>query len=189
MARASTVSGVPLPVCTRTMVGLPSQLGNQIVDDVCKKADKLNGCCCSAAVEALWQLQLPVGIRAHVSNMEFSHSTYKEVFEAADKVYMSSKQVTVAAMSVAAVSLDETQAAFEVQNQPLSEVAAIKSQKNKNQKNKNQKNKKPRGQKHSSVPEDKADKMCDRHYSHGAGAWYCLKPSSCPWKDKISPKA
>ena len=71
-------------------------------------------------MEALWQLQLPVGVRAHVSNMDFNHNTYKQVFEAADKVYMSSKQVSVAAMamasSVAAMSvtddLDETQAAF-----------------------------------------------------------------------------
>ena len=54
---------------TRTMVGLPSQLGNQIVDDVCKKPVKLEGCCCPSAVEALWHLQLPVAIRAHVSNM------------------------------------------------------------------------------------------------------------------------
>ena len=176
---------------TRTMVGLPSQLGNQLVDDVCKKADKLNGCCCASAVEALWQLQLPVGIRAHVSNMEFSHATFKQVFEAADKVYMSSKQVSVAALSVAAVSLDETQAAFEVQNQPVAEVAAIKSQKNKNQKNKgqNNKNKKPRGQKHESVPDSLADKMCDRHFRHGTGAWYCVATSTCPWKNKTSDKA
>ena len=135
---------------TRTMVGLPSQLGNQIVDDVCKKADKLNGCCCSAAVEALWQLQLPVGVRAHVSNMEFSHTSYKQVFEAADKVYLSSKQVSVAAMamasSVAAVSLadnlDETQAAFTLQNQP--QVAAFNGQKKDKNKGQGQ-NKKPRG--------------------------------------------
>merc|ERR1711923_502325 len=87
---------------TRTMVGLPSQLGNQLVDDVCKKANKLNGCCCASAVEALWQLQLPVGVRAHVSNMEFNHTTFKTVFEAADKVFLSAKQVSVAAIAVAA---------------------------------------------------------------------------------------
>ena len=32
---------------SRTMVGLPSQLGNQLVDDVCKRANKLEGCCCA----------------------------------------------------------------------------------------------------------------------------------------------
>ena len=180
---------------TRQMVGLPSQLGNQLVDDVCKRADKLNGCCCAAAVEALWQLQLPVSVRAHVSNLEFNHATYRQVFEAADKVYMSAKQVSVAAMasSVAAVSvseLDETQAAFSPHNQPSVEVAAYTKGQNggKNKKNnKGQGNKnKPRGTKHSSVPENLANKMCDRHFRHGAGAWYCLSPETCPWKNKTT---
>ena len=174
---------------TRTMVGLPSQLGNQIVEDVCKKPAKLQGCCCAAAVEALWHLQLPVGIRAHVSNMEFNHATFKAVFEAADRVYLSSKQVSVAAVSVAA-DLDETQAAFSPHNQPSGEVAAYtkgqgggKNKKNnKGQGNKN----KPRGTKHSSVPENLANKMCDRHFRHGAGAWYCLSPETCPWKNKTT---
>ena len=176
---------------TRTMVGLPSQLGNQIVDDVCKKANKLEGCCCAAAVEALWQLQLPVSVRAHVSNMEFNHATFKDVFEAADKVFMSAKQVSVAALAIAAVDLDETQSAFTSQNQPGAEVAAFaKGQSGKNKKNKkNQNNKnKSRGQKHSSVPDGQADKMCDRHYRHGASAWYCLSPDSCPWASKVTPK-
>ena len=176
---------------SRTMVGLPSQLGNQLVNDVCKKTNKLANCCCASAVEALWQLQLPVGVRAHVSNMTFNHSTYKEVFEAADKVYLSSKQVSVAAMAVAAVSLDETQSAFSPQNQPSAEVAAFnKGQSGKNKKNKKNKNQNStsRGKKHSSVPDSLADKMCDRHFRHGADAWYCLTPSSCPWKDRCKPK-
>ena len=188
---------------TRTMVGLPSQLGNQIVEDVCKKPSKLQGCCCAAAVEALWHLQLPVSIRAHVSNMEFSHATFKAVFEAADKVFLAAKQVSVAAVSVAAVNLevdlDETQAAFTPQNQPAAVVAAFgRGQNNKNKpqegggknkkNNKGQgqgnKNQNSRGKKHSSVPDSQANKMCDRHYRHGADAWFCLAPSSCPWKDK-----
>ena len=177
---------------SRTMVGLPSQLGNQLVDDICKRANKLQGCCCASAVEALWQLQLPVGVRAHVSNMEFTQATYKQVFEAADKVFMSSKQVSVAALQVAAVSanLDETQAAFTPQNQPSAEVAAIKGQSGKNKKNKKNKNQSSnsRGKKHSSVPDSQADKMCDRHFRHGGDAWYCLAPSSCPWKDRCKPR-
>ena len=180
---------------TRTMVGLPSQLGNQIVDDVCKKAAKLEGCCCAAAVEALWQLQLPVGIRAHVSNMEFTHQTYKQVFEAADKVHMSSRQVTVAAMasSVAAVSMDETLPAFSTQNQP-SEVAAVggkppkKNKKNNRNGQSRNANQNSRGKKHDSVPDSQADKMCDRHYRHGSDAWYCVAPQTCPWKDRCTPK-
>ena len=110
---------------TRTMVGLPSQLGYQIVNDICKKATKLDGCCCAAAAEALWSIQLPVAVRNHISDKEFNKDTYKAVFEAADKCYTSSKQVNVAALAVAAVDLDETQPAFTPQNQP-SEVAAFR---------------------------------------------------------------
>ena len=53
---------------TRTMVGLPSQLGYQILNDICKKPKKLDGCCCAGATLALWSLQLPVSIRAHISH-------------------------------------------------------------------------------------------------------------------------
>ena len=188
---------------TRTMVGLPSQLGNQLVDDICKKPIKLQGCCCPSAVEALWHLQLPVNIRAHVSNMEFSHTTFKEVFEAADRVFLSSKQVSVAAMQVAAVSLDETQAAFNPENQP--QVAAIAAKQGKNQQSNRGRNKpnrnrggrngqsqansqsqtKPRGPRHSSSP---PEACCDRHYRHGAEAWYCVAPLTCPWVNKCAPR-
>ena len=37
----------------RVLVGLPSQLRKQIVDDVCDRPIKLRGCCCAKAVQAL----------------------------------------------------------------------------------------------------------------------------------------
>ena len=106
----------------RTMVGLPSQLGHQIVNDVCKKTNKLVGCCCAAATLAIWEMKLPIEVRAHISNKEFSAETYKEVFEAADKVHQSSQSVSVAAVGM---SLDETLPAFSQQNQPAAQVAAV----------------------------------------------------------------
>ena len=113
---------------SRQMTGLPSQLGYQIINDICKKASKLDGCCCEGAAQALWSMSLPVNIRAHISNMPFTKDSYKTVFEAADQVFLSSKQVSVAAMSVndvsGANSLNETLPAFTAQNQP--QVAAIR---------------------------------------------------------------
>ena len=191
---------------SRSMVGLPSQLGHQLVNDVCKKSTKLQGCCCAAAVEALWHLQLPVTIRAHVSNMAFDHTTYKNVFEAADQVFLSSKQVTVAAVQVAAAQLDETLPAFNSQNQPQQEVAAVargggrgrggrggrrnnrggaRGATSGTSRGGGQSNQNSRGQKHSSVPDSQADKMCSRHYAHGDQAWYCLAPTTCPWVNKV----
>ena len=119
----------------------------------------------------------------------------KAVFEAADKVFMSSRQVNVAAVAaVAAVSgasaspnpLDETLPAFSAQNQP--QVAAVSKNQNsgsggggkkKNKKNKNRD--KPRPPRHASNP---PEACCDRHYAHGDQAWYCLAPTTCPWVNK-----
>ena len=182
---------------TRQMVGLPSQLGAQIVDDICRRPSKLNGCCCAGAALALWSLQLPANIRAHISNKEFNHQTYKQVFEAADKVYLSGRQVTVAAVA-RPVHLDETLPAFSDQNQP--QVSAIGKNKNsgsggggsggggkknnKNNKGGGKKNK-DRGPKSDQNP---PDSTCDRHYRHGDRAWYCVAPQTCPWKDRVSSK-
>ena len=195
---------------TRTMVGLPSQLGYQIVNDICKKPRKLEGCCCAQAALAIWSLQLPVNIRAHISDKEFTRETYKDVFEAADKVFNSARQVSVAAV---AVDLDETQSAFAPQNQP--QVAAIRGggrgrgnrggrgrnnrggqsnqsgnasggQSNKPQ-NQNQGQSQGQGQsrgpRHSSNP---PESCCSRHYRHGADAWFCLAPLTCPWVNKVA---
>ena len=186
---------------TRTMVGLPSQLGAQIVDDVCKRPDKLNGCCCASAVEALWHLQLPTNIRAHTSNMTFDHSTYKNVFEAADKVFLASKQVSVAGVQVvAAVDMDETQPAFKSHN-VVQEVAAVSAKGQSNRGNNrggsgrgggrggrgNRGGRAPgtRPPRHSSNP---PESCCDRHYQHGDQAYYCQKPLSCPWVSKVIAK-
>ena len=193
---------------SRTMTGLPSQLGSQIIDDICKKNKKLEGCCCDQAAFALWSLQLPVSVRAHISGMEFNKTTYKNVFEAADKYFKSSKQVTVAAMRS---DPNETLPAFEDQNQP--QVAAFNQRGGRggrgNRGGRGRGNRggqrgggsgggsnggsKPQGQgqarsdgarppRHASNP---PESCCDRHYQHGADAWYCTQPTTCPWVSRV----
>ena len=195
----------------RTMTGLPSQLGYQIVDDICKKPRKLDGCCCAGAAQALWTLQIPVNIRAHVSNMEFTIDTYKSVFEAADKVFLAAKQVTIAAVATPVASqLDQTLPAFDPQNQP--QVAAVKPQRGGGNRGgggsgrggnrggrggrgnrgrggqsqgQGQNQDRPAGSRpprHSSNP---PESCCDRHYQWGADCWYCVAPLTCPWVNKV----
>ena len=191
----------------RTLTGLPSQLGAQIIDDICKKPSKLEGCCCAGAALAIWTMKLPVTTLAHISNMPFTKETYKKVFEAADQVHMSSQQVTVAAVTNAGSQMDETLPAFSTQNQP-SQVAALSQRgKNRGRGNSssgtarggnrggrgatNQRGRANRGQganrgpRHASNP---PDSCCDRHYRHGADAWYCVAPLTCPWVSKCSPR-
>ena len=56
---------------SRVLVGLPSQLGAQLIDDVCKKPKKFDNCCCAGHVHALWSQKLPMNVRAHISNMPY----------------------------------------------------------------------------------------------------------------------
>ena len=201
---------------TRQMIGLPSQLGHQIINDVCKKPVKLDGCCCDAAVGALWSLQLPANVRAHISDRELTKDNYKEVFESADKCHVSAKQVSVAAlMTEGAAALDETLPAFSQQNQP--QVAAVSAQRGNRGGGRgrgtarggrgggqrgggqrgggqsggsqpNQNNKNANNGRGPRHSSNPPDSVCDRHFRHGGDAWYCLAPTTCPWVSRITPK-
>ena len=85
----------------------------------------------------MWSIQLPVNIRAHISDKEFNHQTYKEVFEAADKVYLSGRQVTIAAVArPVEPELDETLPAFQSHNQEVAAIGQGKGQgRNRNNRN------------------------------------------------------
>ena len=172
----------------RVLVGLPSQLGQTLIADICDKPKKLEGCCCAKAVYSLWCLQLPLTVRTHVSTMPFNSATYRDVFKQADTIFLSTK-VTEVSPAVAAVSgphpVDKPQ------------VAATQSGKgggggnNKGQ-GKNNKNKNNRGSgsgksriRHASNP---SESCCDNHYRWSSDAWFCLDPTSCPMADKCKPR-
>ena len=193
----------------RVLVGLPSQLGCQLIDDICDKPDKLRGCCCAKCVQALWTAQLPVNINQHVSNMDFNADTYLQVFEAADRAFLSSKTLpTVAAIaspppagySISADANDPLNTAF---SSP--QVAATTrgggrggnrggrgrgrggnrgggQPQNKNQNNENNQQKPRKGPRHSSNP---PHSCCDNHFVFGDQSWFCQAPLKCPWKDKV----
>ena len=184
---------------SRVLVGLPSQLGEILINDICTKTPKLTGCCCDKAVYTLWCLQLPLHVKGHVATMDFNGATYKEVFKSADKIFLSSKTPDISA-GVAAVSVTASQANPD-QAAQVAATTAKPPKKNKNKNNKGSggsgggggngsqgqgnKNQNSRGRRHSSGP---PSSCCDNHYRWGADSWFCLEPHSCPWKDKCKPR-
>ena len=184
---------------SRVLVGLPSQLGQQLVNDICDKSVKLTGCCCAKAVYTLWCLQLPIHVRSLVADKEFNATTYNEVFQAADKVFLSTKTTEISAgvAAIAAPPATEEGAAG-------TEVAALRrggggnNNRNRgsnrgNRRGGNRSNSsrptatadKPRGPRHSSNP---SEKCCDNHYKWSSDAWFCLEPLTCPMVNKCSAK-
>ena len=171
----------------RVLVGLPSQLGEQLVNDICGKPTKLSCGCCHKAVKTLWAMQLPAAVRGQIANMPFNETTYHDVFQAADNVYLSTKSTDMSPSVAAVVNVDRTESGAEV----AAVGGARPPKKNNNNKNQGGGNKpnngggKPqrRGPRHSSNP---PSTCCDNHYRWGSASWFCLAPLSCPWKDKCS---
>ena len=176
---------------SRVLTGLPSQLGEQQLNDICQQPIKLSCGCCARALYTLWSMQLPQAVRGHIANMKFDQNTYREVFEAADKIYLSTKSTDLSAPVAAVVNTDM---------EATGEVAALRPKPRNNRNNRGSRNgsgtargggnnkpgsqsneAKPRGPRHSSNP---PSSCCDNHFRWGASSWFCLAPLSCPWKDK-----
>ena len=175
---------------SRVLVALPSQLGATLINDICDQPTKLEGCCCAKIVRTLWTMQLPLGVRSFVANMDFTAQNYNDVFQAADKVFLSTKDTEVSP-AVAAVTLKDKKSGGA---NPSPEVAAVQPSKNKgggssgnnkagkpNSSSSSSSSSNRRGKKHSSNP---PSSVCDNHYKFGDQSWHCLSPFTCPWKDR-----
>ena len=122
----------------RVMTGKPSQLGKALLEDLCKKDKKLDGCCCSNIVWGMYREALPVVVRNHIAEMPFNKDSFKDVFTKSDQVFDSNKASDNSSRPVASVSTPAT---------AQSEVAAVQGQsKNKGQNNKNKNKNKGQGQ-------------------------------------------
>ena len=160
---------------SRVLTGLPSQLGQTLITDIClNPGAKLEGCCCAHIVYTLWTLQLPVAVRSHVASMVFDKDTYQEVFESADKVFLSTKVTDVSA-GIAAINDFSGSAASQ------GEVAAV-TKPNRGGRGRGR-GRGGRGTK-PSVPSN----CCTNHKKWQSDAWFCLEPLTCPWASKVSAK-
>ena len=76
-------------------------LGRALMDDLCSK--QMNGCCCNKIILGLWKRALPTAVKQAISQYEFNHTNFEEVFKAADNAYRSTRP-TQSVAAVAAVS-------------------------------------------------------------------------------------
>ena len=186
----------------RVMTGLPSQLGAALIDDLCDKPDKLNGCCCAKIVWGLFRENLPIAVRNHIAELEFNKDTYLKIFQKADQVYASNQgqeppnvaRATVAAATssaeVAAVSGKPQKNRFYKNRNQNGQGGGQNNQQGGNQNkndtpsnsNKNPPNPKNKGRRHETAKGDD-DKLCPIHFKWGLNGNYCAAPWKCPMKD------
>ena len=180
----------------RVMTGKPSQLGKAILEDLCDKPSKLDGCCCKKVTWGMFREALPVVVRNHLAEMPFNKDTYKEVFTKADQVFDSNKTSSdqstqqVAAASVAAPTSSSTEVAAVQRNGQSRRNKGQNGQRNKNgqqsggqqggQQNKEQKG----GQKNQTQkPLLNDENLCRIHAKWKNDANFCAAPWGCKMKN------
>ena len=166
----------------RVLVGLPSQLGQQLINDICSKPVKLVGCCCAKAVYTLWCLQLPLNLRSQIADRTFDHTSYEEIFQSADKIYLSTQTTDMSANVAAIVTPANPPKAA-----GAAEVSAVKSSKPPKQNKPNNSNN--GGNSNSSKPRPTVPEgCCSNHRKWAANAWFCLDPTKCPMATQNVPR-
>ena len=182
----------------RVLTGKPSQLGKLLIDDICKKDKKLDGCCCANTCWAMFREQLPVTVRNHISDYKFTKDTYKDVFARADQVFASNKAPEPNPRpTVAAVKPDQAGAAADVAavglgrgrnrrnrggqtQQPSTRSRPAAS--NTNTTSSTTQPSKPKGTRHPTA-KGKDESLCKIHFQWGENGTYCAAPWKCPMKD------
>ena len=176
----------------RVLTGKPSQLGKAILDDLCKKDKKLDGCCCGDIVWGMFREALPVVVRNHIAEMSFNKDTYKAIFTKADQIFDSNQGAEPLPPSTRSVAATDTN---------NTSVAAVqKSQKNKKN-NKGQKGQSGQNQGQSQntsgqttqkengspkppkKPTINAENLCKIHAKWKDNATFCAAPWGCKMKN------
>ena len=177
------------------MSGKPSQLGKVLIEDLCKKDKKLDGCCCANTVWGMYREALPVVVRNHIAEMPFNKDTFKDVFTKSDQVFDSNRAPDNSTRPVASVSAPAT---------AKSEVAAVQSQsqnKGQNGKNRNRnrgqgqsgknsqsggqsgQNQAQKNQNESAKTPINSDGHCRVHAKWKENATFCAAPWGCKMKN------
>ena len=201
---------------TRSDNPRPSALGKKILHLICPGAKPFESCHCAKIVYGMWVSKLSQTEKAAILSLKFDQTTYQQIFDLADKSWLSTGSSTTAVVAaVATPSSDASQAALDA-----AQVSAVSSRGNfrgrnnrgnrgnrggrgtyrggQNNSNQNQTNTRNNsgGQTSGQKPHQKGprhqdgppDSACSRHWSQGKGATYCSDPLVCGWASIIAPR-
>ena len=179
----------------RVMVSKPSVYLKLLVSDLCKQ--NLVNCCCSTTVWGLFQLQIPMYLKTGLANEVFNANNMHNIMDKADNLWAANQtNRQISALSTTATPNAPTDTS--VQN--AAEVAAVgrgrgnfrgrgrgRGGNNRGRGGQNQTTQEdPRGKRHPSNPPWNS---CTAHWLYHEAAWKCQAPTTCPMKNKTTPKA
>ena len=108
---------------SRVLVGKPSTLAKQIINDFCECGKAIECKCCAKIAFGIWVKNLPTYIKAHISNQPFNSTTYQTVIDMADNVWLSHKQETPVVSAIKAENEKALEGSNDLENPA---VAAIR---------------------------------------------------------------
>ena len=186
---------------SRVMVSKPSVYLKLVVSDICKQ--NLQNCCCNSTVWGLFQLQAPMYLKNGLANETFNATNMQSIMDKADNLWDANQATQVAISAVSATPSVSSPVTTGTESQP--EVAAIArgraNLRNRGVRNRggrgrgrggnqaqpqNQNQPDPRGKRHESNPPWNS---CKAHWLHAENAWQCQSPTTCPLKNKTTPKS
>ena len=101
----------------RVMTDKPSQLAEDLINDLCDK--ELKNCCCIKVIGGLWRRAMPSAVRQAVAHYDFTRNNLANIMQVADDVFQSTKTpvLQIAAVSAPTTASDSNLSTTEVLNQ------------------------------------------------------------------------
>ena len=180
----------------RVMVGKPSVLLKLLITDICDK--NLANCCCHRTVWGLFQEKIPMYLKSGLANEDFNAANMQGIMDRADNLW-SANQTTD--KQIATVTTNSSVSSPVTAG--TAEVAAVATRgrgrgrggfrgnrgnrgNRGGQRGGASQGPDPRGKRHESNPPWNS---CGAHWVYADAAFKCQSPTTCPMKDKVTPKA
>ena len=176
----------------RVMVSKPSVLLKLLVSDICDN-NNLQGCCCAKTVWGLFQNKIPHYLKNGLANEVLTTNSMADIMDKADNLWSANQGET----QVSAVESSTPKDAAEVAAVGGGGFRGGRGQNRGNRGNRgnrrgsgrgrggNSNQPDPRGTRHPSNPPWNS---CKAHWLYSEAAWQCQSPTTCPLKDKVTPK-
>ena len=179
----------------RVMVGKPSVLLKLLISDICD--NNLAGCCCHRTVWGLFQEKIPMYLKTGLANDDFNSTNMHGIMDRADNLW-SANQTTD--KQIATVTTNSSVSPpVNAESAEVATVAARGRGRGRGFRGRNRGNRggqrgggntnqgpDPRGKRHDSNPPWNS---CGAHWVYADAAWKCQSPTTCPMKNKVTPKA
>ena len=178
---------------SRVLVGKPSTLGKQIINDFCLCATPLSSKCCANIAYGMWVKNLPTYVKAFISKEAFNKDTYKKVFEMADKVWLTHRTEAPAVAAIKAEQAEALAGSNDLENPAVAAIRRGGGRGNRRGSGRGGRSnrgggrggqRQPQGPKHPQALEG----SCYVHHQYGPEAWSCADRHKCPMRDIESPK-